>query len=804
MSRGGMWLRWSWRDLRRRWALVGTIALVIALGTGTYAGLLSTSEWRERSNDESFALLHTHDLRVALPPGSTIGQGRLLALLDDLPDAARVTGARERLVVPTQVAGPRNLLVTGEMVGADTRGRAVDGVDVSSGRAPTPGEDAVVAELGFADANSLGPGSRLTVSGGTRLDVVGRGQSPEYFVLTGGQGGLPFLTQESYGVLFGTLDTVQRAAGLRGQVNDLVLTLAPGTDTEDVRRQLEAAVAAARPPIAADVTTRADIDAHRILYEDIEGDEQFWQIIALLMLLGATVASFNLTTRVVEASRREIGIGMAIGVPVRLLALRPLMFGAQIALLGVVLGLAVGGILTVPLRAVFTDLLPLPVWRTPLQLDVFLQAALLGFLLPFAAIAWPVWRALRVQPVEAIRIGHLAARGGGLAPLARRLRLPGPGYRQMPLRNVLRTPRRSTLTALGIATAIATLVTMVGFLDSFGSTLDRSEREVLHAAPDRVEVALDGFWPEHGGVVTAVERLPEVGQVERDLVLPVEAESGGHTVEMTARVLADGAVWTPTLVEGRRTGGLVLAEEAARDLGVGVGDTVQLRHPRATTAGLETVRTDVEVVGTHPNPMRVFAYLDARSASLFGMAGTTNSLVVTPAEGVTPDEVRRALLGVPHVTAAQTPASTVEGMRATLDQFVDVIRVSAVVALLLALLIAFNTTSIAVDERSREHATMLAYGLPASTVVGLTAVETVLIGTLGTLGGLLGGYGLLGWLVERTVPNVMPEVGVTATLAWSTLAGALALGVLTVALAPLLTVRRVRSMDVPSALRVIE
>jgi putative ABC transport system permease protein len=495
---------------------------------------------------------------------------------------------------------------------------------------------------------------------------------------------------------------------------------------------------------------------------------------------------------------------MAIGVPVRWLALRPLMFGAQIALLGVVLGLAVGGILTVPLRAVFVDLLPLPIWRTPLQLDVFLQAALLGFLLPFAAIAWPVWRALRVQPVEAIRIGHLAARGGGLAPLARRLPLPGPGYRQIPLRNVLRTPRRSTLTALGIATAIATMVTMFGFLDSFEGTLDRSEREVLHAAPDRVDVALDSFQPAVGEVVRTVERLPEVGAVEPGLVLPAAAEADGPSVDMVVRVLGDGAVWEPTLVEGRRTGGLVLAEEAARDLGVDVGDTVLLHHPRATPSGMESARTVVEVVGTHPNPMRVFAYLDEGSASLLGMAGAANTLVVTPADGVAAEDVRRALLGVPHVASAQTPATTVSGMRATLDQFVDIIRVSAVVALLLAMLIAFNTTSIAVDERSREHATMMAYGLPASTVVGLTAVETVLIGSLGTLGGLLGGYGLLGWLSEQTIPDVMPEVGVTATLSTSTLAVAFGLGVLAIALAPLLTVRRVRSMDVPSALRVIE
>src|SRR5512138_1308849 len=106
MSSRALWLRWSWRDLRARWAQVFALALVIALGTGTYASLLSTSAWRTRSNDASFALLHTHDLRVALAQGSTAEEGRLAALVAGIPAAGDVTAARERLVVPTQVSGP--------------------------------------------------------------------------------------------------------------------------------------------------------------------------------------------------------------------------------------------------------------------------------------------------------------------------------------------------------------------------------------------------------------------------------------------------------------------------------------------------------------------------------------------------------------------------------------------------------------------------------------------------------------------------------------------------------------------------
>ena len=71
----GWWLRWSWRDFRAHWVAVIAIALVLAIGTGVFAGLGSTGEWRRQSNDASFEALAMHDLRVTLSPGTFIEQG---------------------------------------------------------------------------------------------------------------------------------------------------------------------------------------------------------------------------------------------------------------------------------------------------------------------------------------------------------------------------------------------------------------------------------------------------------------------------------------------------------------------------------------------------------------------------------------------------------------------------------------------------------------------------------------------------------------------------------------------------------
>jgi putative ABC transport system permease protein len=281
----------------------------------------------------------------------------------------------------------------------------------------------VVLERSFAAYHDLPSTGSLRVGGGEQLRWVGLGQSPEYFILTGEEG-TGFFTQSTYAVLFSSLATAQAAARAPGRVNDLVLTLADGADRAAVRRDLERSLGEGSEPVSATVTSRDEMPAHRLLYRDIDNDQKVWNVIAGLMLVSAAFASFNLTGRVVEAQRREIGVGMALGVPRAALAVRPLLLGVQIALLGALLGVGAGLAVGAALADQFRTLLPLPVWQTDFQVGAFARAAALGFTLPLLAVVWPVWRAVRVEPVEAIRVGHLAgrARAQGWAPGTRKAR----------------------------------------------------------------------------------------------------------------------------------------------------------------------------------------------------------------------------------------------------------------------------------------------------------------------------------------------------------------------------------------------
>jgi putative ABC transport system permease protein len=436
-----------------------------------------------------------------------------------------------------------------------------------------------------------------------------------------------------------------------------------------------------------------------------------------------------------------------------------------------------------------------------------MRGALVGFFLPVLAAALPVWRAVRVQPIEAIRVGFRSAKGGGLAPLLRRLRLPGGSLGQMPARNVLRAPRRTSMTVLGIAAVIAVLVAMLGLIDSFLTTVNRSESELAGNTPSRIDVALDGFHPRDSEAVRRLAANPAVAGAEPRIEVPAQVRVGGESFDVGLRLIDyRSRLWRPTVTQGELgTSGILLAEKAADDLGVGAGDTVLLRHPRRTGAGaFENAETRVRVAGVHPDPFRTAAYMDSSQSRLLGLQGLANRIAVLPARGRSQADVQRALFGDPSVVSVEGVTAATQLMDERIDDFLGVIRVIEVFVLMLALLIAFNSSSINADERAREHATMFAFGVPVPTATRLAVIEGLLMGVAATVLGLAAGLVLTGWVVKGVVPDTFPDIGLVVALSGGSVIAAALLGTAAVALAPLFTARRMRRMDIPSTLRVVE
>jgi putative ABC transport system permease protein len=803
------WLLWSLRDLRARWVQVLAISLVIALGTGSYAGLSSVTVWRLDSAEASYEATQMYDLRARLPTGGVAPQGALRASLDGLTNPALVVTAEERLLVRTQLdasIGDQSVLVRALLVGGDLSdggphlmtpwpllGRGLSEADRE--------RDVVLLERNFAKHYDLPASGQLMLTGERPIEYVGHAAHPEYFTVVTETGGV--FAQSTFAALFTSIDTAQRLSGQPDVVNDLVIRLSAGADAEAVAAEVEALL----DDLGATVNLPADDPSYRVITEDPEGDQQFYNVFAIAIFGGAVFAAFNLTTRMVESQRREIGIAMAIGVPPARIALRPLLFGLEIAVFGVLFGVGVGVVISELMKGLLQDLQPLPIFETPLQLQLFAGVAVVGVLIPVLAILYPVLRAVRVNPIDAIKPTHLAAHGSRLDPIAQRLPLPHSTFARLPFRNLLRAPRRALLTILGIAAVLSVLVGIVGMLDSLFATIDRSDEELLGSAPDRIEVALDRFYPVDGAPAAAV--LADEVLADTEAALQVSATlpvADGTDIDLFVDLVDLGSpLWRPTVAGERIADGIVLSEAAAAELDVSAGDLVAVRLPhRIDVGGFEVRETELRLAGTHPHPFRFLAYMDISQAGLLGLDGLTNRIVARPAPGEDEGSVQRALFGTGGVASVQGVTATTDAIRDAMAEFTGVFRVIEGAALVLALLIAFNAASIANDERARENATMLAYGIPVRTVLLMSIVESVVIGVIATGLGLLGGWALLTWTTEELFPRVLPDIRMVTEVGLRSVLIILALGIFAVAAAPLLTTRRLVNMDIPSTLRVME
>jgi putative ABC transport system permease protein len=422
---------------------------------------------------------------------------------------------------------------------------------------------------------------------------------------------------------------------------------------------------------------------------------------------------------------------------------------------------------------------------------------ILGIILPLIATTIPVWRAVRVQPIDAIKTGHLVAKGGGFS----KVKLPGNSFVQMPVRNLLRAPWRTLFTMLGVSMSVLLLVTFSGFSDSMIGTINQGKDAYLYESPDRVMVGLDFFYPADD-MVEVMRGLSTVEDAQAALML-------GGTLNDDLTVLLEfydmeKAAWRPELLEGQLMGGIVISQKAADDLGVAIGDTVALRHPqRQGVFSFTFVETPITVVGIHNNPIRAFSYMDMSEAeSLLGVADVTNMMILIPNDGLI--ALKQQVFQQSGVTSVQSMREVAEGYDSILEIFVVMFVFLNAIVFVIAFLLAFNTTSINVDERVREIATMFAFGLPVRTATFMQMLENFIIG-IGSiiLGSILGWWVLQQMLIAR-LEEQLADLQMLVSVSPQTVVSIIVIGLLAVTITPIFSIRKMRRMDIPSQLRVME
>lgn len=322
---------------------------------------------------------------------------------------------------------------------------------------------------------------------------------------------------------------------------------------------------------------------------------------------------------------------------------------------------------------------------------------------------------------------------------------------------------RAALSLVGIAVGSALVVTLVSLFASVTSSAaqlaaltGRSDLEVSAATDAGVDQAL----------VTTVAAVPGVRLAAPRLRSPVLVDGRRATLfGADAQALEVGGTAARCIGLGRRSdtpgNGVLLGPGLARRIDRGEGDTVTFYGQGGSSqsvrvAGVITCAPAARLNGGH----FAVAFLPV-AQELVGKEKRIDALSVVLSPGADPDVLRPVVQRAVGAAATVTsPQLLVEQARSILRPLEALMFMLAVLTLVVAGFLVWNTMSMAALERRRELATLRALGASQRRLLLGILAEACLLGLAGSTVGSVAGGLLARWLLGSLPTFALDPVGV--------------------------------------------
>jgi putative ABC transport system permease protein len=771
-------------------------ALAVVLGVAFVSGTLVLGDTLNSTFDKLFATAYSGTdvgvrgksaFSVDVTEGGDPSQSRApvpRSVLDQVRAVDGVAEAEGDSAGFAQVVRPDGEVV--ETSGAPTIGGAwlgdtpLNPYVLQQGEAPrAPGEVAI--DDATATDNDIAVGDRvsvLTQSGPSDATVTGVVSFGEDGSLAGAT--ITLFDPETAQQLLGTPDTYSE-----------ILAVGDGSVRDEELRDRVADVLPSQL-VALTGEQIADEDASEI--KDALGFfSTFLLVFAVISIFVGSFIIFNTFSMLVAQRSRELALLRALGASRRQVNLAVIIEAAVVGLIGSTLGLGLGVLLSIGLKAVIGLFLgDLPAEGIVFQADTVLWAYLTGVIVTVVAAVAPARRATHIPPVAALRddvalpagsmrrravlgtlvlaagiVSMAAGLAGGagilwvgvgalgtflgaamLSPFLSRPVVGGLGSvlprlwgstGRLARENARRNPRRTAATAsalmIGLALVSAGGVLAASIVKSANAIIDRS------VGADFI-VATSTFSPIPASVAEAVSSVDGIDAVtsfrngQFEVAGGVSALQGvtADTVDRTLQLdVVDGDV--ETLGE---PGVLLVDEDVAAENGWTVGDTIPAVFGRTGTV-------DLTLGGTYAQNQIAGSYLiglDTYEANYSQRLDQVVAMTVTPDADV--EQVRADITAAAGASNLEIrdQSEFKQEQRDQINQLLGFIFVLLALAVLIAAMGIVNTLALSVIERTREIGLLRAVGMGRRQVRRMVRLESVVIAIFGTLLGLVLGVAL--------------------------------------------------------------
>lgn len=723
------------RDLGHVWLQGLAIALVIGCGVAMYVMSLGTL----RSLDETRSAYYERYRFADVFASAKRAPNRLDREIAAIPGVARV----ETRIVATVTLDIADMAEPARGVLVSVPGRhppELNGLHIRMGRGIEPGHlGEVVLNEAFAAAHGLRPGDRFhaVINGRKRrLDVVGIALSPE-FIYTLGPGAL-VPDDRRFGVMWVGRDMLAAAYDLEDSFNAVSLTLMRGASEPAIIEALDRIL---DPYGGVGAYGRKNQTSDWYISNEMVQLKSMGRVGAAIFLGVAAFLLHIVCSRLIATEREQIGLLKAFGYSGVAVGWHYTKFVLAIVVVGIVLGFVGGAWLGRGLTEIYTDFFRFPFLYYRIEFGTFATSALFSVVVALAATLAAVRGAARLPPAVAMRP---AAPPVYRRTLAERLGLTvrfGQTTRMI-LRHIMRRSARSGLMALGMAMAVAILISSMFMLDSIEQIIDVQFNRIY-----RQDVTVSLAEAKTAGIVHEFRSMPGVLRAEPVRAVPVRIRNRN----VSRRTSVTGMM--PDADLGRLLNidlhpvsmppqGLVLSAKLAQVLGVTRGQRVlvEVLEGRRPVGMLPVTAVVEEYIGTT-------AYMDLGALDRFMGDAAMVSTILLQTDSLNEPKLFRQLKDSPAVAGVTLERAAVESFRETLAENMLVMTTFNILfAGMIAFGVVYNSARISLSERGRELASLRVLGFTRAEVSWILLGEFALLTLAALAPGFVIGYGL-SWLM---------------------------------------------------------
>lgn len=736
------------RDLLQEKVRFFAVTLLLSLGLMGFIGAWTAYRGLDASYEKTYEVLEYNDFIITV-------DGAPDTVTAELERISGVMAVEARISLDTAATMPDGNEIKAHIITVpDDRQPAVNSLFMESGEYFTPvgsvrgSEVQAIAEQHLSDYYKLVPGDRISIETPGRelqASLQGTAASAECLMVTTGTTEL-IATPQNYGVLFLPKSTIETAFGMGGTSTEFVFTV---TDSQGVDEAMNAAssLLSERCQVLS-AMTGTELPGKTLLKVDLDSIRDVSIYFPICFLVVTVLSLFMIITRMIFAQRKYIGAMMAAGVRTAKIVKHYLSYSLFVGVAGSVLGIIGGFIFGILFTHMYSEALGIPMVEVFIDWPFVAFGVVVSIASCIIAGYFPVWRLSRIYPAEVL-VGedvhsfdtshHTITER--IFPFVKRL----PMLKLMPIRNLGRNRRRTFFSVVGLMLSLALMLIAFSFLDSMNHLLEYHFDEFMGYDADVV-------WSDPlittSDTVEGLEMLDTVATAEPRTQLPCRFFKEDKPLSQGAleALSDDGRLLKVADLDGDEVplppDGALAAQWFHDSLGVKVGDllTVEtaLGNREIPVRGFARQYSGLSLLISYDYAMEL-AEPEMRE---YGVAAIpiTNALVKAK-DGKSVDELRQELQSVDGVSTVTITKYAKDEIR---ENYLSVISLFLAImlafAIAMAVIVIYNTISIAFLERRREISTMLAIGTDVGLISRSMAVENFSMLIAATPLGLIFGY----------------------------------------------------------------